>query len=42
MIKNTRNYKNKGLKKGLNLAFKQGTKQHCVIQETKPQDVMIM
>ncbi len=31
-IKDTKNHKNKSFKKGLNLTFKQGTRQDYVIQ----------
>jgi len=34
-VKDTKNHKNKGLRKGLSLTFKWGTKQNYVIQKQK-------
>jgi hypothetical protein len=33
VVKDTKNHKNKGLKKSLNLTFKQGIKQNYAIQK---------
>ncbi len=38
-VKDTKDHKNKGWKKGLNLIFKQGTKQNYVIQKIRTEDL---
>jgi hypothetical protein len=37
-VKDTKNHKNKNLKKGLSLTFKQGTRQNYVIQTQEHKD----